>query len=272
MLRKGVRYIIIALAIAAGIIMLNTQEEEKPASSLRDYAEILSSGQLRAVTEYNAVSYHVSKDTLQGFDYELLNAFASEKGLKLEITPEMSFEKRLQGIINGQYDILATGTVVTTQLKDSLLFTRTLLLSRQVLVQRKKEEGKDSLYIQSQLDLAHKHLHVIKGSPALLRIHNLIDEIADTIYINEVELYGPEQLLAMVSGGDIDYAVCDENIARASIDDFPNLDINTDISFTQFYAWGVSKHSPALLDSLNVWLNDFVQTQKYKKLYNKYFN
>ena len=28
MLRKGVRYIIIALAIAAGIIMLNTQEEE----------------------------------------------------------------------------------------------------------------------------------------------------------------------------------------------------------------------------------------------------
>ena len=198
MLRKGVRYIIIALAIAAGIIMLNTQEEEKPASSPRDYAEILSSGQLRAVTEYNAVSYHVSKDTLQGFDYELLNAFASEKGLKLEITPEMSFEKRLQGIINGQYDILATGTVVTTQLKDSLLFTRTLLLSKQVLVQRKKEEGKDSLYIQSQLDLAHKHLHVIKGSPALLRIHNLIDEIADTIYINEVELYGPEQLLAMV--------------------------------------------------------------------------
>ena len=181
MLRKGVRYIIIALAIAAGIIMLNTQEEEKPASSPRDYAEILSSGKLRAVTEYNAVSYHVSKDTLQGFDYELLNAFTSEKGLKLEITPEMSFEKRLQGIINGQYDILATGTVVTTQLKDTLLFTRTLLLSKQVLVQRKKEEGKDSLYIQSQLDLAHKHLHVIKGSPALLRIHNLIDEIADTI-------------------------------------------------------------------------------------------
>lgn len=105
---------------------------------------------------------------------------------------------------------------------------------------------------------------MIKGSPALLRIHNLIDEIADTIYINEVELYGPEQLLAMVSGGDIDYAVCDENIARASIDDFPNLDINTDISFTQFYAWGVSKHSPALLDSLNVWLNDLSRHQNIK--------
>ena len=56
MLRKGVRYIIIALAIAAGIIMLNTQEEEKPASPPRDYAEILMSGKLRAVTDYNGVS------------------------------------------------------------------------------------------------------------------------------------------------------------------------------------------------------------------------
>lgn len=139
MKKKWLRYGFIALAIAAGIILLNTQKEQQTAFTPRDYDEIASSGILRAVTEYNAVSYHVTDDTLQGFDYELLNIFASEKGLKLEITPEMSFEKRLQGIICGKYDILATGTVVTTQLKDSLFFTRTLLLSKQVLVQRKKK-------------------------------------------------------------------------------------------------------------------------------------
>lgn len=269
---KWLRYGFIAVCIAVGIILLNTQKEEVTPTYPRDYEEISRSGILRAVTEYNAVSYYMGKDTVQGFDYELLTAFASEKGLKLEIVPEMSFEKRLEGILQGQHDVLATGTVVTTQLKDSLLFTHTLLLSKQVLVQRKKEEGKEDLYIESQLDLAHKHLHVIKGSPALLRIHNLIDEIADTIYINEVELYGPEQLLAMVAGKDIDYAVCDESIAKASIDEFPNLDINTDIGFTQFYAWGVSKHSPVLLDSLNTWLDSYMKTQSYKKLYKKYFN
>ena len=118
------------------------------------------------------------------------------------------------GIIEGKFDILATGTVITTQSKDTLLFTHPLALSKQVLVQRKQEEGEpDSTYITSQLDLAHKKLHVIKGSPALLRLHNLMNEIADTIYIEEVAQYGPEQLLAMVAGKDIDYAVCDENIA-----------------------------------------------------------
>lgn len=139
-------------------------------------------------------------------------------------------------------------------------------------MQRKQEEGKDSLYIHNQLELGGKTLHVVKGSPALLRIHNLINEIADTIYIQEIDQYGPEQLMAMVSGGDIDYAVCDENIAKANIELYPNLDIDTDISFTQFYAWGVAKHAPLLLDSLNVWLDQYMKSEDYRKLYKKYFH
>ena len=39
----------------------------------------------------------------------------------------------------------------------------------------------------------------------------------------------------MVAHGDIDYAVCDESIARAAADSIPQIDINTAISFTQFY-------------------------------------
>ena len=273
-LRKHNYYYWITGGIVVLIItMLFTGKEKKQHKTIpRDYPEILASGILNAVTEYNAISYHVKEDTIVGFDYELLNAFAKDKNLKLAITPEMSFEKRLEGICNGEYDVLATGTVITTRSKDSLLFTKHILLSKQVLVQRKKEKGKDSLYINNQLELGHKTLHIIEGSPSLLRIHNLINEIADTIYIKEIKEYGPEQLLAMVSAGDIDYAVCDENIASASLTSFPNLDISKDISFTQFYAWGVNKHSPVLLDSLNHWLDRYMKTKEYTDLYKKYFN
>lgn len=272
MKKKLIRYILIAIAIGVGIILMNTQKKQRPIYHPRDYTEIVQSGLLRVVTEYNSISYHASQDTIQGFDYELLNTFANAHGLQLEITPDMSFEKRLNGVCTGQYDLLGTGTVVTSQSKDSLLFTRTIWLSKQVLVQRKLQEGMDSLYIKNQLDLAGKHLYVTKGSPALLRIHNLISEIADTIYVEEVDLYGPEQLMAMVAEGDINYAVCDESIAQSIINEFPNLDIDTDISFTQFYAWGVSKHSPVLLDSLNAWLNTYMETKEFQRLIKKYFN
>ncbi len=272
MKRNQILYLAGGLIILIAMLRLCSHHEEEPKFTPRDYPEIIESGILRAVTEYNTISYHADKDSLSGFDYELLNAFAQAKNLLLEVTPEMSFEERLKGLNKGKYDLIATETTVTTRSKDSLLFSHTLQLSKQVLVQRKPEKGKDSLYIHNQLELGHKTLHVVKGSPALLRLHNLISEIADTIYIQEIEQYGPEQLMAMVSGGDIDYAVCDENIAKANMHLYPNLDIDTDISFTQFYAWGVAKHSPILLDSLNQWLDEYMKSEDYQKLYKKYFH
>lgn len=75
----------------------------------------------------------------------------------------------------------------------------------------------------------------------------------------------------MVAHGDIDFAVCDESIARMAVDSLPQLDINTAISFTQFYSWGVSKQSPALLDSLNTWLSSFRKKGEYQVIYRKYY-
>lgn len=270
---KAIKYTLLAVAIAVGIVWTGSHREKAPLSGEpRSYEEIKASGVLRAVTEYNAISYHVAGDTVQGFDYELLHEFAEAQGLRLEITPEMSYEERLKGILQGRYDVLATGTLVTTRSKDSLLFTHTLALGKQVLVQRKPKEENDSTYIKNPLELAHKTLYITENSPALLRIHNLMNEIADTIYIKEIKDYGPEQLMAMVAGGDIPYTVCDESIAQASIGDFPELDIQTGIGFTQLYAWGVSKTSTELADSLNAWLDKYTKTNDYKKLYKKYFN
>ena len=132
----------------------------------------------------------------------------------------MSFEERLKGLSEGRYDVIAYGILATSKLKDSLLLTSPIVLNKQVLVQRKENGENDSLYIRNQLDLARRTLHVVKGSPSILRIQNLGNEIGDTIYIKEIEKYGPEQLISLVAHGDIDYAVCDESIARAVADSF----------------------------------------------------
>ena len=163
----------------------------------------------------------------------------------------MSFEERLKGLSEGRYDVIAYGILATSKLKDSLLLTSPIVLNKQVLVQRKENGENDSLYIRNQLDLARRTLHVVKGSPSILRIQNLGNEIGDTIYIKEIEKYGPEQLISLVAHGDIDYAVCDESIARAVADSLSQIDINTAISFTQFYSWAVSKQSDRKSTRLN---------------------
>jgi ABC-type amino acid transport substrate-binding protein len=88
----------------------------------RDYDAIAASGTLRAVTEYDAISYHAHGDTVSGFHYALLHAFARSKGLQVEVTPVMSFGERLDGVLSGKYDLLAHSTPVTSELRDTLLF------------------------------------------------------------------------------------------------------------------------------------------------------
>ena len=255
------KYIILG-AIAAVVATFILPKKEIRKGHPRDYAEIAADGTLHAATEYNSISFYVDGDTLSGFHYH---------GLQVAITPEMSFNERLEGLANGRFDVIAYGILATSELKDSLLLTSPIVLNRQVLVQRKTDSPDDSLFIKSQLDLAGKTLNVVEGSPSILRIRNLGNEIGDTIYIKEVEKYGSEQLIALVAHGDIDYAVCEESIARAAADSLPHIDINTAISFTQFYSWGVSKQSPVLLDSLNTWLERFKKGKEYRKIYKRYY-
>lgn len=270
---KLLKYVVLGgVSALVATFVLPLQKKEKPEGTPRDYSEIAAEGILHATTEYNSISFHVEDDTVSGFHYELIEAFARDHGLQAAITPEMSFHKRLEGLAQGKFDVIANSIPTTSELKDSLLLTIPIVLNKQVLVQRIPQDNADSaLFIKSQLDLAGKTLHVVKGSPSILRIRNLGNEIADTIYIREIEKYGPEQLISLVAHGDIDYAVCDESIARAATDSLPQIDINTAISFTQFYSWGVSKHSPALLDSLNAWLESFKKGKEYKEIYRRHY-
>lgn len=270
MKKKCLKYLLIAVACFL-VFAFWPQKPKKPEGHPRDYAEIAADGILRAATEYNSISFFVNGDTVSGFHYELVEAFARDKGIQAQVSPVMSFDQQLKGLEIGKYDVIAYGILGTSELKDSLLLTTPIILNKQVLVQRKATSDNDSLFIRNQLDLAGRTLHVVKGSPSILRIRNLGDEIGDTIYVSEIEKYGSEQLIALVAHGDIDYAVCDETIAKAVADSLPQLDISTDISFTQFYSWGVSKQSPALLDSLNAWFTTFRKGKEYKQIYRKYY-
>ena len=75
----------------------------------------------------------------------------------------------------------------------------------------------------------------------------------------------------MVAKGDIDFAVCDQQIAQLAQQRMNELDIQTDISFTQLQAWAVRKSSPILRDSLNVWLKRVHDNGLYDTLYKQYY-
>ena len=262
----------LSLLIICLIIMFILRNNLKSETSqIRDYPEILKEDTLRIVTDYNPLSYYVTQDSIIGFDYELANLISKRSGLAVLVFPEVSLSKSLQGLNKNVYDIVGRTLPVTTESKQEYNFTETILLNKQVLIQRKPEFNNNTKPIRNQLDLARKTLYIISDAPTRYRIENLAHEIGDTIYVKEETKYGAEQLVIMVAKGDIEFAVINENIAQQMASEFPEIDYQTDISFTQFQSWGLRKTSPVLLDSLNVWLKDIKESAEFQILTKKYF-
>lgn len=260
-----------SLLIIVVVIMIRMRPEKVHETGPRDYPEIKKEGVLRMVTEYNQSGYYIAGDTIEGFQYELSQAIAKLSGLEVQTHLVMSLSESFKELSDNQCDVVARNIPITSEIKEDYLFTEPIVLNKQVLVQRTETANNNIKPIRNQLDLAQKNLYIPKDSPALLRLRNLEHEIGDTIYVHEDELYSTEQLIIMVAKGDIDYAVCDQQIARLSQQQFPEIDIHTDISFTQLQSWAVRKDSPILLDSLNSWLNQIRESGLYDDIYKRYY-
>lgn len=243
-----------------------------------DLDEIRERGKLIAITDFNSTSYFLYRGEPMGFHYEMLNAFSDYLGIDLEIRTENQLSRAFEMLNSGEADLLAIGLTVNESRKKEILFSEAIDETRQVLVQRKPEKWRnmtlatlDNNLIRSQLDLAGKTVYVQERSAHAERLRALASEIGDSITIIEVP-YDMEQLIKLVTRGEIDLAVCDENLARVNSTYYPDIDVNTPVSFPQKIAWGLRKEkSDLLLHELNEWIRSYKGTRTYAFLYAKYF-
>lgn len=268
--KKYIYAIVIILLAICGIVSYFSSRNENPVK--RDFFQIEKEGVLRIVTDYSSSGYYVSQDTVAGFNNDLIRLLQQYTPIHIEVSAEGQIDKLMSGLRNGKYDVVATDIPITSELRDSLGFTKPILFDKLVLVQRKQQYNDGKEPIRSHLDLAKKTLYIPENSPAILRIRNLSHEIGDTIYYIEDPLYGTEQLAMMVATGEIDYTVCDEKNIFTLSQSLPEIDFATYIGFTHIEAWAVRPNAPLLLDSLNCWLEKVQQTKEYNALLKKYYN
>lgn len=242
------------------------------------YISVIKRGRLRAAIDYNSTNYFLYKGQPMGFQYELLQAYAEHLGVSLELLVSNDLEDKFQLLEKGKCDLIAINLTVTAERSKRVAFTVPHAESRQVLVQRKPEGWRgmssrkmEKELIRNQLELAEKFIYIQKNSSFEARLRNLIEEIGDTIYIVDTTEYGAEELISMVSEGLIDYTVADENVALVNQTYYPNLDVQTAISFPQKLAWAVKLDADSLKSDINRWLTEYKESQKFKRLYNKYF-
>ncbi len=239
----------------------------------RDLEHILEEGVLVAVTDFNSTNYFIYQGAPMGFQFDMLQAFASYLGVRLEIIAENNLDESFKMLENGEVDIFANNLTITGQRSKKYNFSIPHGKTRQVIVQRKSQTNDtEGGLIRNPIDLAKKIVYVQKSSASAHRLRNLSDEIGETIIIVEMANYEVDELIELVANGEIDYTVCDEDIAKVNSFYYSNIDIETPISFEQNLAWALGKHSPQLLDKLNEWLASFSGTAEYRIIKGKYFD
>ncbi len=265
--KKGnsIIYVVLLVVIISLMVVLKYCSG-KTGSTNNDSA--VHSDTLIVAIEYSPLSCYTYDDTLGGFCYDAVRLMAHYAHCEVKFCPLVTLGDALNGLNKGKYDLLIAQFPVTKENRADYIFSDALYLDRQVLVQRADTSG--NVKVKTQLDLAGKTVCVVKGSPMRDRIESLSREIGDSIKVCEDAVYGPEQLFMRVAAGEIDYAVINESVARSLAMKYKNVNIDTDISFTQFQSMIMRKDNDALCDSVNRWLKAIKRASQFRSLEERY--
>lgn len=262
---------IVALVLLL-LIFIPFRKGKEDLHSHRDWSKIKESGRLRVVTEKSSLGFQLKDNRVEGFNYEIVKAFADSMGLELEVNIMNDLDSAVYGLWEHRFDLLAMNIPITTKLKDNVSLTIPIVTSRQMLIQHVgKNDSVEKTLISEHKLLKDIEITIPKNSPHKLRLENLSDEIAEPLKIRELPGVTTQELVQAVSDGKVPYTICDELQARKLQKDYPNFDFSMPVGFNQHYAWAMSKKSMGLHDELNKFLKDFLTTNAYWDIYRKYY-
>jgi len=259
---SGILLIIIAVIMIAGF--------RHTRKNVHDLPFIKERGRLFVLSDGSDFGFVTTKDSVYGFQYEIIKAFADTMGLELVVTQDDDMEDCIAKIKSGEYDVLANLVPITTLWGKKVSFTAPLMAARQVLIQRIPKDSTSLKLKTKQEELADDTIYISKNSPYKMIINNLSDQLAAPVYITELN-ENKEELVKMVSEGKIKQTICNEEFAQRLQYDYPNIDYSLPVGFTQQQAWVVDNRSKLLLKELDDFLDDFIGSEAYWKIYNKYY-
>ncbi|MFT3712781.1 MAG: transporter substrate-binding domain-containing protein [Archangium sp.] len=237
-------------------------EEGDGASVTADLPVIDKRKTLRVLTRNNAVSFYLYKGNRDGFDYELIKAFARSRGLTLEVVLAPSYSDLIPMLKAGQGDVIAASLTATPERSKEVTFTRPYLTVKELFVQQKSKQK-----LTSFDDLKGRTVVVRKSSSYAEKLRPLAEQYG--FKLNDApEDLEVEDLLADVDDGVIDLTVADSHFFEAEALFRKNLEAPLALSGTSEVpiAFATRKENPLLAAALDAWVKKVYRGMEYNVL------
>jgi membrane-bound lytic murein transglycosylase F len=259
----------------------------------RDLAAIAAAKTLKVLFTFNSTGYFIYRGETMGYEYDLLNQFAHDNGLRLAPVVIRDSSELFEKLNRGDGDVVAAQLAATAN-QTSVGMTAGLYETAPVVVQRnaaapkgatpatstalareERETTPSPIEIRARLvstpaELAGHQVTIPRTSPYRTRLIELNNELTQDVDIVELD-ESSDRLIQKTAEGAIGYTVAAENLASLKAGEFTNLVIKPAIGPPQPIVWAVRRNAPALLDALNKFIDAKRKAGLLGALYKRYF-
>ncbi len=182
-------------------------------------AQIVERGRLVAGIRALPTTYYRADDKVHGMEYELMNHLADQLGVKLEVRVAQNNQQLYQMLLEGEVDLIATGTPVTELSKSLTRYSPIYLYVQEQIVYNKTKQK-----AIADLGTLEQPLSVLSITPHLETLTRLQQTYPKLLFKFEPDI-DYESVLARVNNGEIAYALIyshEMSLLRAR---YPNLGI-----------------------------------------------
>ena len=242
----------------------------------RDWVQIKKSGILRMITFYNSRTYFIHKGGQAGFDFELLERFAAEHNLTLEVVIAQPGDDLISMLNSGQGDVVCSGLPAPLNSDQFVTLSRPTGFSSKVVVFPDNADAKTRIE-----DLGGVSLTIPWGCYFLPALQEIRQQEKIPFRINQ----GPsqveaEELMTLVAQSRLQAVVVDNLTAQAGMAWIDGLKLGPLLGDQHTNLWMVRNNSPKLSSKIDGFLKTHLRinengrwrrSQIYGILFNRYF-
>lgn len=232
--------------------------------------KIIKAKALNVVLLNSPATYYIGPDGPQGFEYDLLNAYAKHLGVKLNVTVVNTIKEAIALSKNSNIHIISASLAKTKEREKRFNFGPSYFEVQEQVVCNREMLWSDH-FPQSVEDLAGLRIMVGEETSYRETIAKLQEEGFDinATYTSE---FSTDSLLEKVANNEIDCTIADSNIYMLNQRYFPKIALAFTISPREQLAWVLTPDSKKLEASMYSWLNSFTQSGEMAQLKDHYYS
>jgi len=232
--------------------------------------KILQKKVLNVVFLNAPTSYYIGADGPQGFEYDLIKAYADHLGVELNITTANTVKEAIKLSKNPNIHITSASLTRTHNREKTFNFGPSYFEVQEQVVCYRGMLGSGKF---------PRDVEGLAGLKITIGEDTSYSETVEALQFDGYDInatlsseYSTEELLAKVASHEIDCTIVDSNIYSLNHRYFTEIALAFTISGREQLAWVLASGSKKLEASMYSWLNSFNQSRKMAELKDHYYS